>query len=128
MSELRWQWLRPAAFWLVAVWLGLAPLGYVWARPCACHQPAKAHACCTKPPLLPAKPDCNHCQLCQATQPNPALRTAGLTVPEASFVAVLPVPLELEYALSVRSLLPIQTTPPLPIPLSSSRVPRAPPV
>ncbi|GBC92346.1 hypothetical protein HRbin15_00814 [bacterium HR15] len=128
MSELRWKWLRPTALWLIAVWLGLAPLGYAWARPCACHQPVAAHACCAKQTPPPARSNCNHCQLCQATQPNPALITAGLTVPEPSFVAVLPVPLEQEYALPARSLLPIQRTPPIPPPLPLSRAPRAPPV
>ncbi|GIV04862.1 MAG: hypothetical protein KatS3mg016_0437 [Fimbriimonadales bacterium] len=128
MSELRSKWLRPTAFWLIAFWLGLAPLGYVLARPCACHQSVAAHACCAQQTPPPTKPDCNHCQLCQATQPNPALITAGLTVPEPSFVAVLPVPLELEHALPARSVFPIERTSPIPPPLSLSRAPRAPPV
>jgi len=73
MSRLWWKWVRPTAFWLVVVWLGLAPLSSVLARPCACHQSAKAHACCAKPAPPVPKPDCNHCQLCQAAQPNPAV-------------------------------------------------------
>jgi len=108
MGERAWIGLRAAALWLLALWLGLVPLGSAWARRCACHQVAPYPACCASAVnnLQPAKStpekphDCDRCTFCQAGTLPSALLPAKLPLPEQELVAILPIPIEQSVAVS----------------------------